>query len=49
MEIEQVVPLDEDSLLVSATASTGLWIFGADDWREPFRVFLKALARRRPS
>ena len=44
MEIEQVVPLDEDSLLNSAMASTGLSDFGADDWREPFRVFLKALA-----
>jgi hypothetical protein len=44
MDIEQVVPLDEDSLLNSAMASTGLSDFGADDWREPFRVFLKALA-----
>jgi hypothetical protein len=43
MEIEQVVPLDEQSLLDSAMESTGLSDFGADDWREPFQVFLKAL------
>jgi hypothetical protein len=43
MDIGGVVPLDEDSLLKSATQATGLSDFGADDWREPFRVFLKAL------
>jgi Sulfotransferase family len=43
MEIEQVVPLDEASLLTSAMESTGLSDFGADDWREPFQVFLKSL------
>lgn len=43
MEAEQVVPLDEASLLNSAMESTGLSDFGADDWREPFRVFLKSL------
>ncbi len=43
MEIEQVVPLDEQSLLNSAMASTGLSDFGADDWREPFGVFIRAL------
>jgi hypothetical protein len=43
MEIEQVVPLDEASLLTSAMESTGLSDFGADEWREPFRVFLKSL------
>jgi hypothetical protein len=43
MDIEQVVPLDEASLLASARAATGLDDFGADDWREPFRVFLTAL------
>jgi Sulfotransferase family len=43
MDIEQVVPLDEASLLNSAMEATGLSDFGADDWREPFRVFVKAL------
>jgi len=43
MEIRGIVPLDEDSLLRAATAATGLSDFGADDWREPFRVFIKAL------
>lgn len=43
MEIEHVVPLDEESLIASAMKSTGLSDFGADDWREPFRVFLKSL------
>jgi hypothetical protein len=43
MDIEQVVPLDEASLLRSAMESTGLSDFGADDWREPFAVFVKAL------
>ena len=43
MELEHVVPLDEASLLNSAMASTGLSDFGADDWREPFRIFIKSL------
>jgi hypothetical protein len=37
------VPLDEDSLLCAAMDATGLSDFGADDWREPFRVLIKAL------
>jgi hypothetical protein len=41
--IKQIVPLDEDSLLSAATDATGLSDFGADDWREPFRVFITAL------
>src|SRR4051812_12206568 len=44
MNIRGIVPLDEDSLLDAARRSTGLSDFGADDfWREPFRIFLKAL------
>ena len=43
MDISGVVPLDENSLLESAFRSSGLSDFGADDWREPFRVFIKAL------
>jgi hypothetical protein len=43
MNISGVVPLDEDSLLSAAQRATGLSDFGPDDWREPFRVFIKAL------
>jgi hypothetical protein len=43
MNIRGVVPLDEESLLNSAMEATGLSDFGADDWREPFRIFIKAL------
>jgi len=43
MDIDHVVPLDEESLLAAAIDATGLSDFGADDWREPFQIFLKAL------
>lgn len=43
MDIAGVVPIDEDSLLRSAMRSTGLSDFGADDWREPFRVLIKSI------
>jgi hypothetical protein len=43
MNLPGVVPLDEDSLLASAIQATGLADFGRDDWREPFRVLLRAL------
>lgn len=43
MDIKGAVPFDEDSLIASATAATGSTDFGADDWREPFRVLIKAL------
>jgi Sulfotransferase family len=43
MNISGVVPLDENSLLAAAMRATGLADFGADDWREPFRVFIKSL------
>lgn len=43
MDVDHVVPLDERSLLDSARDATGLDDFGADDWREPFGIFLKAL------
>jgi hypothetical protein len=43
MNVRGVVPLDEESLLKAAIESTGLSDFGADDWREPFRVFINAL------
>ena len=43
MNISGVVPLDEKSLIESAMRHTGLSDFGADDWREPFQIFIKAL------
>ena len=43
MDIKGVVPLDEASLLDCAMRNTGLSDFGADDWREPFRIYIKAL------
>ena len=43
IDIRGVMPLDEQSLLESAMRATGLSDFGADDWREPFRVYIKAL------
>ena len=43
LDIKGIVPLDEESLISQAKANTGLADFGSDDWREPFRVFLKSL------
>ncbi len=43
MNISGVVPLDEESLLSAARRATGLCDFGPDDWREPFRVFIRSL------
>ncbi len=43
MDISGVVPLDESSLLDTAMRNTGLSDFGADDWREPFRIYINAL------
>lgn len=43
MDIESVVPLDENSLINSAKTSTGLSDFGAEDWHEPFQVLIKSL------
>jgi hypothetical protein len=43
LDIKAVVPLDENSLLAAAMKNTGLSDFGGEDWREPFRVFVKAL------
>ena len=42
LDLESVVPLDENSLLSSAKANTGLSDFG-DDWYEPFKVFIMSL------
>lgn len=43
MDIAHVVPLDEASLIASATDATGLDDFGDDAWREPFRRLLVSL------
>jgi hypothetical protein len=44
LDLEDVVPLDERSLLETATARTGLDDFGDDAvWREPFTVLVTAL------
>jgi hypothetical protein len=43
LDIAGIVPLTENSLLAAARRNTGLNNFGADDWVEPFRVFLKSL------
>lgn len=42
-DLESVVPLDADSLLAHAQASTGLTDFGDELWREPFTVLLQSL------
>src|SRR5262245_31962799 len=45
MDLEGVVPLDENSLLAAARRNTGLSDFGADDWHEPFQVLVNSLNR----
>lgn len=45
MDLEGVVPLDENSLLATARANTGLSDFGVDDWHEPFKILLDSLKR----
>ncbi|MFN8628518.1 MAG: sulfotransferase [Candidatus Binatia bacterium] len=44
MDIDYIVPLDEESLLHSAKRKTGLSDFGGTDWIEPFRIMMKAIA-----
>ena len=43
LDIKSVVPLDEDSLISCAKRNTGLSDFGADDWYEPFKFFIKGV------
>ncbi|MFK7977703.1 MAG: sulfotransferase [Halioglobus sp.] len=43
-DLEAVVPLDEASLLEQAMQKTGLRDMGDDLWREPFAIYVKALA-----
>ena len=42
MDIKSVVPLDENSLIATAKANTGLDDFGDDDWYEPFQILTKS-------
>ncbi|MEM1114534.1 MAG: sulfotransferase [Pseudomonadota bacterium] len=44
LDLDAVVPLDAASLIDYARQRSGLTDFGADDWQEPFGVFLKSLA-----
>lgn len=41
--LNEIVPLDAESLLASARRLTGLTDFGDDYWREPFQVLTEAL------
>jgi hypothetical protein len=41
-DLPGVVPLDENSLLATAKANTGLSDFGDDDWHEPFQVLIRS-------
>jgi hypothetical protein len=43
LDLEHVVPLDSESLLAAARASTGLEDFCSDEWREPFTIYLDSL------
>lgn len=43
LDAKSVVPLDENSLLASARANTGLDDFGDDGWIDHFRVLIRAL------
>lgn len=47
VDIRGMVPLDADSLIRQAIENTGPSDFGADDWREPFEVNVKARAEAR--
>lgn len=44
MDIDNIVPLDEESLVSCTKRKTGLSDFGENYWVEPFRVMLKAIA-----
>lgn len=43
LDIESIVPLDEESLLNEARKNTGLDDFGRDRWLEHFRVLIRAI------
>jgi hypothetical protein len=41
LDLESVVPIDENSLPHCVRERTGLDDFGADDWYEPFQIYLR--------
>ncbi|MCY4426755.1 MAG: sulfotransferase [Halieaceae bacterium] len=43
MDIANLVPLDEESLIETAKRNTGLRDFGDDNWREPFGILVRDL------
>ena len=43
LESDIIVPLDENSLIDTAKSHTGLADFGAEDWYEPFKAFVKSI------
>jgi hypothetical protein len=43
LDLKEVIPIESRSLLDSAMRNTGLSDFGADDWREPFEILVRAL------
>lgn len=43
LDLKEVVPIENRSLIDSAIRNTGLDDFGADDWREPFEILVRAL------
>ena len=43
LDIKSIVPLDENSLLATARANTGLDDFGEDGWIDHFRVLIRAI------
>ena len=43
LDIKSIVPLDEDSLIKTAVANTGLSEFGDDHWYEPFKILIKGV------
>lgn len=45
LDISGIVPLDSASLRETAMRNTGLADFGADDWREPFEMFVQSLEK----
>lgn len=42
-DAKSVVPLDAAGLIEAARRETGLDDFGADDWREPFEILMRAI------
>ncbi len=43
MDLASLIPLDPQEMIETAQRNTGFDDFGTDAWREPYRVFVKAL------